>query len=516
MPLNQAHLVGASLSPIQSLQPTTPIQSLASSPGNITPMSIETAVLNSGTSSTIVSLPQSFCFPNSQIGNCAISSGVTVAPNPASNGATTQLNPVSLGSVFGVSADGMPQQFVQPLTVTQQQALALPVNQQQQQTQQTLSVPHALTLGQVPQGMGLVSQSVPIGQVVCSSVATPLSFMNPTIFTVSSPAGQPSQYISNSFPQFPFVLGNQQSIFTGINASTQLSSQHVDSTTVNQVSRVGPAPQTTQTEMTNCLESSHISNNPVSASHISSNPASLSCQPVSVFSFASPAMSVTTSLKSMETSSQPSPDTTITNQSVSIDRSPSAIALNSTTNLVSSSTHSSFIPISLPSVTSFMALEAEGEPHIIKTETDSAEKKVIAPESFLQIPGTCRARMKFTPVDPENMGSSVFKTYLKNVHHEDSDIMDNAEEDDCSVSGLLDIDERASPENQFQSLNIKSEPYENDGDEPDDDSSKHSASPIESLELSRNTEHQGDTKADTLGDLADGIWFINFCIAFVV
>ncbi|BFZ09138.1 hypothetical protein BsWGS_12177 [Bradybaena similaris] len=495
MPLNPGQLVGTSLTPIQSLQTTAPMQSLTSNPGSLPSMSVETAVLNSGTPSAIVSLPQSFCFPNNQIGNCNISSGVTVTPNHANNGGT-QLNAVSIGSVFGVTTDGLSQQFVQPLTIPQQQSLALPVNQQQQQTQQ-LSVPHALTLGQ---GMSLVSQSVPLGQVVCSTVATPLSFMNPTIFTMSSAAGQQNQYISNSFAQFPVVLGNQQSIFTGINAA--LTSHPIENVPVSQVSRVS---QTAHIEMTNCLGTGHLSSNSVTVGEIPSNPASLSSQPVSVFSFGSPTLSIATSVKPMEASSQPSPDTTIASQSVHIDQSCSQVTVTNidTTNLVTSSTHASFIPCSVASVTPFPELDLKKESQNVRAENYVTEK-VDAPQSSVPKLSVCRARMKFTPVDAENRASSVCNNYSDNVKDEYDDMIDNAAEDDYSASGLLGVDDRVSPEDHFQSLHVKLEPYEHDDDEPDDASSKHSTSPIDSLEVARDADHQGSkTKINGQGDLTD-------------
>lgn len=467
-------------------------------------MSIETAVLNSGTPSAIVSLPQSFCFPSNQIGNCNISSGVAVAPNHANSGAT-QLNAVSIGSVFGVTTDGL-SQFVQPLTIPQQQSLALPVNQQQQQTQQ-LSVPHALTLGQ---GMSLVSQSVPLGQVVCSTVATPLSFMNPTIFTMSSAAGQQNQYISNSFAQFPVVLGNQQSIFTGINAAAAaLTSHPIENVPVSQVSRVS---QTAHIEMTNCLGSGHLSSNSVTVSEIPSSPASLSSQPVSVFSFASPALSIATSVKSMEASGLPSPDTTIANQSVHIDQSCSEVTVTNvdTSNLVTSSTHASFIPLSVASVTPFAELDFKRESQNIRAENDVTEKVVNAPQSSVPKLCVCRARMKFTPVDSENRASSVCNNYSDGLQDEYGDMIDNAAEDDYSASGLLGIDDRVSPEDHFQSLHVKLEPYEYDGDEPDDASSKHSTSLIDSVELARDADHQGNkTKINAQGNFTDGILHVS-------
>ncbi|CAG5126728.1 unnamed protein product, partial [Candidula unifasciata] len=460
-------------------------------------MSIETAVLNSGAQGAMVSLPQSFCFSGNQIGNCNISSGM--ASNHANNGAT-HLNAVSIGSMFGVTTDGLSQQFVQPLTIQQQQSLALPVNQQQQQTQQ-LSVPHALTLGQ---GMSLMSQSLPLGQIVCSTVATPLSFMNPTIFTMSSAAGHQNQYISNSFAQFPLVLGNQQSIFTGINTAAALTSQTNESVPVSQMSRVS---QAAHIEMTNCLGTGHLSSNSMTVSEISSNPASLSSQPVSVFSFASPALSIATSMKPVVTHSHPSPDTTIVSQSMHVDQSCSEVAVTSvdTTNLVSSSTHTSFLPLSVAPVNQFPEFDfKKATQNSTRTENGLSDKTVTAPQSSVPKLNVGHARMKFTPVDSENRATSVCNSYSDGLHDEYADLIDNGEEDDYSASGLGGLGDRVSPDDHFQPLHVKLEPYENDDDdEPDDGSSKQSTSPG-GLEVARETDHQGNTaRINAQGNLTD-------------
>lgn len=487
MPLTPTPLVGTSVSPMAN---SSSIQPLTHSPVNITPISME--MLNSATSGAIVSLPSSFCFPSNQMG---------VASNAANSGATAQLNAMSLGSMFSVNPAGMSPQFVQPLTVAQQQALTLSLSQQQHQGQ-NLPVSHSITIGQVPQNMGIVSQPLPLGQVVCSSVASPnLSFMTPTVFTMSNPTGQ-NQYLSNPYSPFPIMLGNQQNIFTSINTAATLPSQSVEASSVSQVSGPSPLPQIPHSlqmpsNLTNSM--SHITNHQVSLSQLSSNsisltqipntPVSLDSQPVSVFSFPSPAMSINLPTKSLEINSQPSPDTTNSHPTDSVivnNNSAEFLPKSDISNIVSSSTSSSFYPASSPSPVS--------ESKDILTTI----KKELSPVILLDVkPHVGCARMKYTPIEKDN---SRMTDVRKNLVIEESCI-ENPEAE--NIGSELAVD-RATPEINFKSLGIKIEICDELGQE--NDGNKHSLSPIESLELVKKKENhsESNTKADTMGDLADG------------
>ncbi|CAL1529108.1 unnamed protein product [Lymnaea stagnalis] len=496
MPLNPKQLVGTSVSPIQNLPTSTSLQSMETNPVNLTPISVD--MLNPGSSGgSIVSLSQSFCFPSNQIGNGGIPT-MAMGSNSANMATTAQLNAMSLGSVFSVNPSGISTQFVQPLSVSQQ-ALAMSLNQQQQQPghQQNLPVSHSITISQVPQNLGLVSQSLPLGQVVCSSVATPnLSFMSPTIFTVPNQNGQ-NPFLSNPFHQFPIMVGNQQSIFTSINTATPLPSQEASS--VHQVPGSSPLPQTIQmsSNMSNAM--SHVSNHQMSLSHLSnsislsqmpSNSVSLSSQPVSVFSFPSPAMSIALPIKSIEVNSQPSPDTTSV---ISSDSMPNLHAVVSSNDAdvsvaVSSITATSFSTSSSVSSTTAL-LTSDVHSSGIKKEipsNDSLESKTILGYS----------RMKFTPIDRDMSPASPnhhFKTSA-----DDSCSAEN-ETKEIFLKNLVD------PECNLMEIQIKPEEMTLDvyeSGEPIRDNGKFSLSPIESLELVRKKEEMLD-KADMHGDLAD-------------
>ncbi|XP_059151098.1 scm-like with four MBT domains protein 1 [Physella acuta] len=485
MPITPTPLVGTSVSPMAN---SSSMQPLTHSPVNITPISME--MLNSATSGAIVSLPSSFCFPSNQMG---------VASNAANSGA--QLNAMSLGSMFSVNPAGMSPQFVQPLTVSQQQALTLSLSQQQHQGQ-NLPVSHSITIGQVPQNMGIVSQPLPLGQVVCSSVASPnLSFMTPTVFTMSNPTGQ-NQYLSNPYSPFPIMLGNQQNIFTSINTAATLPSQSVEASSVSQVSGPSPLPHIPHSlqmpsNLTNSM--SHITNHQVSLSQLSSNsislsqipntPVSLDSQPVSVFSFPSPAMSINLPAKSVEINSQPSPDTTNSHSTdaVIVNNSVELLSKPDISNVVSSSTSSSFYPASSPSPVS--------ESKDIQTTIKKESSPVIL---FDVKPLVGCARMKYTPIEKDNSRITDVRKNLVNMREEDS-YLENTEAE--NIGSELTPD-RVTPEINFKSLGIKIEICDELGQ---DDGNKHSLSPIESLELVKKNENhsESNTKADAMGDLAD-------------
>ncbi|KAK6993736.1 scm-like with four MBT domains protein 1 [Biomphalaria glabrata] len=395
MPLTPSPTVSSG----SSLQPAaTPscIQALSQSPVNLNPMSME--IVNSGSSGTIASLPQGFCFTGNQIGN--------VASNNGNSSATTHLNSLPLGSVFTVTPSGIPTQIVQPLTVPQQQTLTLVNQPHQQGHQHNIPVSHSINLGQ---NLSVMSQSIPLGQVVCSVANPNLNFVHPTLFNMSNPGSQ-NQYISNPFSQFPFMIGSQQGIFTNISAAPPLSSQPVE------VSGPGVLPQSLQ--MCSNLTLSPLSSQQVSLNHmpvneISGNPVSLSTQPVSVFSFPSPSMSVALPMKSLEMSNQSSTDTVTVVSSDAFNQNNTLPVTNIAENQNLLNNTSSCTATVSPS---------KAAQHITETKEDQTNSFKSHPENLKEsldvyTPRVGFARMKFTPIQDET--NVLPSTTVSNVDHKE-------------------------------------------------------------------------------------------------
>ncbi|KAH9504832.1 Scm-like with four MBT domains protein 2 [Bulinus truncatus] len=420
MPLTQAPLVGTTVSSIQPVVTSACIQSLSQSPVNLNQMSME--ILNSGSSGAIASLPQGFCFTGNHIGGNSLAS-VAMVSNAGNSSTSAHLNTMPLGSVFTVTPSGIPTQIVQPISVPQQQTLTLSLNQQQQQGhQQNLPVSHSINIGQVPQNLGIMSQPIPLGQVVCSSVANAnLNFVHPTLFTMSNPASQ-NQFISNAFNQFPFMIGNQQSIFTNINTGSTLSSQPVEMSPGS-----GTLPQSLQvcSNLTHALpplSNQHLSLNHMAVSDISNNPVSLSTQPVSVFSFPSPSMSVALPLKSLEIGSQSSTDVVNAGSSNTFVQNNGLALANNVENL---HPPNNIAPTCAASLTSSKAAQASTESKEVEVSCVKPQPAILKDSSEILVPRTVCARMKFTPVESKIVDVSPSNTVTNVVHKNVQNIEEN-------------------------------------------------------------------------------------------
>ncbi|XP_005111500.1 scm-like with four MBT domains protein 1 [Aplysia californica] len=455
---------------------------------------MDPSLVNPANSGAMMSVAHNFCFPSA-----SNMTPIAVPPNVVNSATQPHLTPMPIGPMFSVNQTAMPTQFVQPLNVPQQQTLSLSLNQPQPPPPQAgnLPVPQSVTLSQVPSSLSLATQPLPMGQVVCSSdaAAQNLNFVSPTLITVSGPSGTQSQFLSNPFNQFPIMLSNQPSLFSTINAVPPPQSRPIETAPVSQPLVVDSARPASQTQQVGVARSN--------------NTVSLSSQPVSVFSFPSPAMSVAPLIKPTEVSSQPSPDTTGVSLTVP-DANPSCHQTQDShaeaSNIVSSSTPSAFVlvpPSPSPGAVDNKCSDVENGtlkgPHVAADAADLVEGK---PEVALVVP--C-ARMKFTPVDskaPDPQGNKGSPT----AADDDNSYDGNADgEDDNSNSGLPEVGNQASPQSP---LIIKTEPFTNaDGDYPDDESSKCSPSPFENVELAKNSGSLKDpslhSKGDAQGELAD-------------
>ncbi|GFN93457.1 scm-like with four mbt domains protein 1 [Plakobranchus ocellatus] len=460
--------------------------------GAATPVSNEANLLNSVTSGTIVSLPSGFCFST----NSNISANVSMqGADSTANGTPAPLNAMPLGPMFSVN----PSQLIQPipLSVAQQQTFTVALNQQQQ-----FPTPTSLTMGQGPQTINVVSQP---HQLVNSTIAgQSLSFVNPTLLTVSGGAGQ-GQYIASPFTQFPIVLGSHQGILNSINSAQPLSSQGIDPAVISQtapacsvsvtlsqavlpVNRTLSVLSVADTNLGKPVtQSNQIGPMPNVIStgvSLAQEPVSLSSQPVSVFSMPSPAMSVATVTKAAEVMSrQSSPDSTSPSQSIEQSGSVSLQSgLEDSPAKRVTQQEIGFVPISAAS-TSLGKL---------KREKDIESK--VEPETVLShftMIGGC-SRMKYTPVDAaQPKSNSAISMNVKDMY---------------STNISTTKPDREDKEKEGQPHNEK----ESKTDLIDGKSNERCSTPSSTVVTEHNGANQGKTGIDSIdktedpqGDLAD-------------
>lgn len=463
------HLTSAPFQVISTPENLNPKQVAPPSQGSLAPIIMDSSVLSQGQASTLVSMPQSICFPSTGFSTGNVSPSITLPPASVSGGSSNQLKTLSMGSVFNLNNSILTPQLVHSLSMPQQPTLTVSLNQpSSQHNQQNIQ---RLPLGQSS------SATIPLNQMIGSHIApSGINFVNQTLFTVPNPSNGQAPFIPQHFGQIPIMLGGQPAMLS--NNSSTIQSQSLATSSLSQSSsrlttlcQTIAAPNISLCSVTNSstiLTGSDNTNSFPSKSHINKESPTAAIVSVSNEKQETFTISTMTNAESVVSS---------TTQSVAI--TPMLLVPN----MVSVSTTSSISSTSNDNLSRHDTCTS----HLSK---NSDTKNIPDTDSCSQSTISIRfARMKFTPIEPNHSRSMDLKRKMLLDNDFDDDESNNEYEDDqeSNLSAPTEQEARESP----SSLSVTDGKIEQ-GEGQFGEDSKRSESP------------RDFRKCDAQGDLADG------------